>query len=102
MLEIIGSIKKTFEEMLGHEEDRGKYHTFIDTDLEFVEKLQFDINGRFLMAIGKDQVLIFNLELQECQHFYINQANYTSILDAVLLSESNKKYDCYLACILRS
>ena len=67
-------------------------------DLSFIEKLEFDQNKRFFIGFGKQSIFILNIKSGIGKVLLINTRLYKELWDLSFASESDEKYQCYIAC----
>lgn len=76
--------------------------------LNFMEKIIFDLNNRFIIAKGNDKIAVFNIaRLKKLQSRFkdlegaiydIDLIRYEAIYDIYLESSSNSNFICLAAC----
>ena len=83
------------------ESNKSKYLVEYDgkhQDLSFIEKLEFDQNKRFFIGFGNYCIFILNMQSRAGKVVLINTRLYKELKDVSFASESDEKYQCYIAC----
>ena len=87
--------------MKGDEDNPSHYHAIWHNRFFYASKrFVYDYNNRFIILIGKHNLVIGNLEKpkEDPVFFVINLDYYESILDVSMISESTENYTCLCAC----
>jgi hypothetical protein len=66
-------------------------------ELDFIEKVLFDQQLRFIIAYGKTQFMLYNLEYDITRVYSIDRNIYEQIHDIAFSSTSNDQFTCCLA-----